>query len=110
MTLTLRDATLDDLALLKRWSDMPHVLAASNDDWGWAQELARKPAWREQLIAELDGRPIGFMQIIVPALEDSHYWGDCPTNLRPGSGAEQSCADGRSLQRFGNDASLFGRF
>lgn len=26
--------------------------------------------------------PIGFIQIIDPAREDSHYWGDCPTGLR----------------------------
>jgi aminoglycoside 6'-N-acetyltransferase len=30
----------------------------------------------------LNGRPIGFIQIIDPALEESHYWGDVPMNLR----------------------------
>jgi aminoglycoside 6'-N-acetyltransferase len=45
-------------------------------------ELDRHPDWREQLIAEIDGRPIGFIQIIDPALEDSHYWGDVPAHLR----------------------------
>ncbi len=80
--LRLRTATPDDLELLTRWSTEPHVLAATDDDWGWADELGRQPEWREQLIAELDGRPIGFIQIIDPALEDSHYWGDCPANLR----------------------------
>jgi aminoglycoside 6'-N-acetyltransferase len=34
------------------------------------------------LIAELDGRPIGFVQIIDPSLEDSHYWGAVPPDLR----------------------------
>jgi Acetyltransferases, including N-acetylases of ribosomal proteins len=34
------------------------------------------------LIAELDGRPIGFIQIIDPLLEESHYWGNVPANLR----------------------------
>ena len=38
--------------------------------------------WREQLIAEADGVPIGFVQIIDPAEEESHYWGDAPANLR----------------------------
>jgi RimJ/RimL family protein N-acetyltransferase len=28
------------------------------------------------------GRPIGFVQIIDPAREESHYWGDCEPNLR----------------------------
>lgn len=81
-SLRLRPATLEDVKLLRRWDDAPHVLAASDDDWGWEQELARTPEWREQLIAEADGRPIGFVQIIDPAREDSHYWGDCAENLR----------------------------
>src|SRR5262249_18960372 len=70
------------LALLRHWSAQPHVLAATDDDWGWEQELQRSPDWRDQLIAELDGRPLGFIQIIDPAREDSHYWGQCPDNLR----------------------------
>lgn len=79
----LRPATPADLDLLRHWDEQPHVIAADpNDDWGWEMELARNPDWREQLIAELDSRPIGFMQIIDPALEDSHYWGDVPENLR----------------------------
>lgn len=79
----LRPATLADLELLQRWDEQPHVVDSDpNDDWGWEQELARSPAWREQLIAEVDGRAIGFLQIIDPQLEDSHYWGDCAPNLR----------------------------
>ena len=79
----LRPATLDDLALLQRWDEQPHVVESDpNDDWGWEVELARSPSWREQLIAEADGRPIGFMQIIDPAREESHYWGDVPAGLR----------------------------
>jgi aminoglycoside 6'-N-acetyltransferase len=53
-----------------------------NDDWGWEHELARSPDWREQLVAETDGRAIGFIQIIDPAREDSRYWGACPSDLR----------------------------
>ncbi|MEZ4269703.1 MAG: GNAT family N-acetyltransferase [Myxococcota bacterium] len=80
---TLRAATPADLGLLRRWDEQPHVVAADpNDDWGWEQELARSPDWREQLIAEVAGRPIGFVQIIDPAREDSHYWGECPEALR----------------------------
>jgi aminoglycoside 6'-N-acetyltransferase len=78
----LRPATRNDLKLLRRWSEEPHVLAATDDDWGWEIELARTPAWREQLIAEVGGRPIGFVQIIDPALEDSHYWRDVGPDLR----------------------------
>jgi aminoglycoside 6'-N-acetyltransferase len=79
----LRPATPQDLALLERWDEQPHVLASDpNDDWGWKTELARRPAWREQLIAEVDGRPVGFVQIIDPLLEDSHYWGDVAPGQR----------------------------
>src|SRR5262249_13541163 len=53
-----------------------------NDDWHWETELGRALEWREQLIAELDGRPIGFLQILDPHREESHYWGDAPPNLR----------------------------
>jgi aminoglycoside 6'-N-acetyltransferase len=81
--LVLRTATPADAPLLRRWDEAPHVLASDpNDDWGWETELARSPAWREQLVAEVDGRPVGFVQIIDPAREDSHYWGEVGENLR----------------------------
>ncbi|MCB1739652.1 MAG: acetyltransferase [Gammaproteobacteria bacterium] len=79
----LRPATADDLEMLRRWDAEPHIVDAKGmEDWGWESELARDPDWREQLIAEIDNRPIGFVQIIDPAREDAHYWGDCPDNLR----------------------------
>lgn len=81
--LTLRHAGLGDAALLRRWDEQPHVLASDpNDEWNWKIELTRTHDWREQLLAEIDGRPIGFIQIIDPAREDSHYWGNVPPNLR----------------------------
>jgi aminoglycoside 6'-N-acetyltransferase len=71
------------LALLRDWDEQPHVIDSDpNDDWSWEVELARCPDWREQLIAEADGRPIGVIQIIDPAREESHYWGDVRPNLR----------------------------
>jgi len=79
----LRPATLADVELLRHWDAQPHVRASDpNDDWAWEIELGKTPDWREQLIAELDGRPIGFIQIIDPALEESHYWGDVPSGFR----------------------------
>lgn len=79
----LRPATIADLALLRHWDEQPHVVESDpNDDWEWETELLRHPDWREQLIAELDGRPIGFVQIIDPAREETHYWGDVPDHLR----------------------------
>ncbi len=79
----LREATHGDLDLLRSWQRQPHVVAAgAGDDWQWETELSRKPGWREQLIAEVDGRAVGFIQIIDPAREESHYWGDVEANLR----------------------------
>jgi aminoglycoside 6'-N-acetyltransferase len=83
LKMNLRPATPADLELLQHWDKQPHVVAADpNSDWGWEVELGRTPDWREQLIAEVDGRPVGFLQIIDPKLEDSHYWGNAPPNLR----------------------------
>ena len=79
----LRPATIQDLALLQHWDKQPHVIASDpNDDWQWEQELKHDPEWREQLIAQLGDRPIGCIQIIDPALEEEHYWGDVEPNLR----------------------------
>lgn len=81
--LKLRPAVPGDLALLRHWDRQPHVIAADpHDDWQWETELQRQPDWREQLIAELDGRPLGYLEIIDPAREDSHYWDDVAPNLR----------------------------
>ena len=81
--LKLRPTTPDDVGLLRHWDAQPHVKASNpNDDWAWEVELQRTPGWRQQLIAEIDGRPIGYLEIIDPAREDSPYWGDAPPNLR----------------------------
>lgn len=79
----LRSANINDLPTLQQWDEQAHVIESDpNDDWNWETELQRTPSWRKQLIAELDSRPIGFIQIIDPALEETHYWGDVPQNLR----------------------------
>ncbi len=81
--LNFRNATIKDLELLEYWDKQAHVIASDpDDDWNWAFELTRFPEWREQLIAEVNGRPVGFVQIIDPAIEESHYWGDVAENLR----------------------------
>ncbi len=82
-TISLRVATIQDLDILRYWDEQPHTIASDpNDDWNWGVELCRTPYWREQLIAEREGQPIGFIQIIDPALEETHYWGQVPSNLR----------------------------
>jgi aminoglycoside 6'-N-acetyltransferase len=84
MTVGLRAALPDDRALLERWDDQPHVVDASGEDDGfdWAAELPRSVPWRELLIAEEDGRPVGFLQIIDARDEETHYWGDVEAGTR----------------------------
>jgi aminoglycoside 6'-N-acetyltransferase len=83
MNLYLRPANINDLKVLEFWDEQPHnIIADPNDDWNWAEELLYEPAWRKQLMAEIDGEPIGFIQIIDPAEEESHYWGEIEPNLR----------------------------
>jgi aminoglycoside 6'-N-acetyltransferase len=82
-SIILRTATLDDIKILHHWDDQQHNIASDpNDDWNWEVELLKNPPWREQLMAELNGRPIGFIQIIDPLLEETHYWGDVEPNQR----------------------------
>lgn len=83
-SVTLRPATVDDIPLLDAWDTRPHVIAASgNDDLrDWAEEIVHADAWTEHLIAEEDGRPIGVLEIIDPALESTHYWGDVEPGQR----------------------------
>jgi len=81
--LHLRPATIADLPILRRWDEQPHVVASDpNDDWHWETQLLRTPDWRQQLIAELDERAIAYVEIIDPAREEEHYWGDIEDNLR----------------------------
>ncbi|HET8690864.1 MAG TPA: GNAT family N-acetyltransferase [Steroidobacteraceae bacterium] len=75
-TVSLRPAVPADLGTLRRWDEDPAVRGALIDaDWGWEKELQRHPPWREWLIAEAAGKPIGFIQIIDPENEESRYWG-----------------------------------
>jgi aminoglycoside 6'-N-acetyltransferase len=83
--MNLRTATIADLALLRSWDEQPHVIAATGADSGgfdWEYELPRVVDWRELLIAEDAGRPVGMLQIIDPLTEESHYWGDTAPGQR----------------------------
>jgi aminoglycoside 6'-N-acetyltransferase len=109
----LRRATHDDVAWLELWDTDPAVIACSSDDpnatvaFGgieWAEELAAQNEHSEYWIAELDGRPIGAMQIIDPQLEPTHYWGEIAPNLRAidiwiGSPVDRGQGYGREMMR-----------
>lgn len=69
---------LEDVDDVERWDEDPDVMASTGDDawYDWPVELARgELSWREFLVAEEDGRPVGFVQLIDAREEESHYWG-----------------------------------
>ena len=80
----LRTATAADVSVLCHWDSKPHVAEATGGDepYDWKSELPRAVEWRAFLIAEVAGDPIGFIQIIDPAVEETHYWGAIEQNLR----------------------------
>jgi aminoglycoside 6'-N-acetyltransferase len=89
--LRLRRATLDDVPWLERWDTDPGVIAATTDDdtierafggLDWRKELGQDSDVSYHLIAEVDGRPVGAMQICDPHVEPTHYWGTIEPNLR----------------------------
>ena len=92
MAVTLRPATLADVPHFERWDTQPHVIAATSDnpdadiafdDAEWAMEINSSDPNSHYFVGEVRGRPIGAMQVIDPALEHTHYWGqDCPLNHR----------------------------
>jgi len=78
----LRPATRAHAVLLRGWESAPHLAGQlSGDDWQWETELRAPHAIRQPLIAELGGRPIGFIEILEPALDPEGYWGDAPAGL-----------------------------
>ncbi len=83
LMINLRPATPNDLNLLRHWDQQPHVITSNpHDKWDWEVELKHNSKGREQFIAEINGRSIGFIEITNPTLDDSNYWGDVRVNLR----------------------------
>lgn len=87
----LRPATLADVPTLEAWDREPHVIACSSDrpdlevafdGIEWSEELAGSSDVSFYQIAEVDGRPIGVMQVIDPHREPTRYWGEIEPNLR----------------------------
>lgn len=110
-TLTIRVATQADVPVLERWDADPDVIACTTDDPDalqafpgavWRDEIASNSDLTCYYIAELDGRPIGGMQVIDPHLEPTHYWGDIEPNLRAidiwiGDPADRGAGHGRVM-------------
>lgn len=72
-----------DEPLLAAWDEQPHVLASDPDsDWNWAENLAQPLPGYTHLMAEVQGTPIGFVQVLDPALDPTRYWGAVETGYR----------------------------
>ena len=82
--MNLRLAEPRDLDALRRWEAAPHVVAnyGADEAEDWETELWRRPDWREWWIAEVDGRPIGIVQILDPIRDEDRYWGDIADGFR----------------------------
>ena len=83
----LRPTTSQDYDLIRYWDQQPHLQGLGGEDefndWDWDNQLGRTVTWREMLIAEIEARPVGFIQIIDCREEETHYWGDdCPEHAR----------------------------
>ena len=114
---TLRRATQEDAAWLDRWDTDADVIACSSDDpdatiafqdTEWAEELAAQDEHSQYFIGEVDGRPIGAMQICDPHLETTHYWGEIAPNLRAidiwiGGPDDRGKGHGREMMRLALD-------
>ena len=79
----MRQATIEDLELLLKWDEEDYLQDeekfgdAEYNEWNWEKELSRPMVdWRDILIAEYEGRPIGVVQVIDPSREESCYWGN----------------------------------
>lgn len=112
-TLVVRQATQDDVPMLAQWDHDPEVIACTTDDpeaeqaFGgavWVDEIAGNSDVTCYYVAELDGRPIGAMQVIDPHREPTHYWGEIEPNLRAidiwiGDAADRNRGHGAAIMR-----------
>ena len=84
----IRPARAADIPVLCKWDNEPHVIQATSSsgtvvqDDDWEDELAPRDDGTSHWIGQVGDTPIGVMQIIDPARERTHYWGECENNLR----------------------------
>lgn len=111
--ITLRPVVAADIRWFELWDQDPQVIAATTDrpgatvafaDTEWADEFAQQDEYSRYYVGELDGRPIGGMQIIDPHSEKTHYWETIEPNLRAldiwiGDPADRGKGYGETLMR-----------
>lgn len=103
--LQLRPAVIEDAPLLRKWEAAPHLDGLlGEDDWQWESTLALDRPAHWPFIAEVADNPIGFLEILDPALDLERYWGE----LSPGHRAIDlwigepdflGCGFGREMMR-----------
>ena len=75
--IVLREMTIDDLALFKKWLYLPHVATWYHEPLDWIEEVEKQNdeyCWLHHFIVEDNGKPIGFCQYY--ACQDSgESWG-----------------------------------
>ena len=80
----LRDAAIADVPLLEEWLNRPHVMkaigAVDTPEWDFREAIAL--ACIQPLIAELDGCPIGYVEILDAANDPDQYWGPVSSDIR----------------------------
>ncbi|MGB6117859.1 MAG: GNAT family N-acetyltransferase [Mesorhizobium sp.] len=77
---SFRDVTETDLPMLRGWLEQPHMRQWWDDPEAEIAAITEHmdSVSVEPLIAELDGRPIGYAQWYDPHLENDHPYGDQP--------------------------------
>ena len=117
VTVRLRPAVAGDARWLAIWDKDEDVITCSTDDPSaevafsgavWSEELAAQSDVSRYYIAEVDGRPIGAMQIIDPQREPTHYWGEIAPHLRAvdiwiGAAADRNRGYGREMMRLAHE-------
>ena len=84
------------------------ILSRAFGGLDWREELSLDSEVTYHLIAEIDGRPVGAMQICDPHVEPTHYWGDTSPNLRAidiwiGAERDRNKRYGREMMRLAHD-------
>lgn len=105
------------MAVLAQWDTDPDVIAATTDDGvadrafgglDWRDEIGQDSEVTYHLIAEVDGRPVGALQICDPHAEPTHYWGAIARGLRAidiwiGNEADRNQGYGGEMMRLAHE-------
>lgn len=107
MTVRLRGADLSDISTLRDWDAQPDRASWAGTDgpWDWDVELPREVDWQQMFIAEFEGTPIGFLQLLHTGHDPDRYWGSLSADgiwaidLWIGEQAQRGIGLGSSMMR-----------